>query len=100
MGWFGVVSLHEWQPEGDRSVVEERVVLFEARDADEALAKAEVEAKAYQGGRVRWLGSLVSYECDGPIGDGSEVFSLLRRTARRPEEFDDVFFADTFSRDK
>jgi hypothetical protein len=67
------------------TLVEERIVMFTASDADDALRQAAREARAYvrethvnpYGQRVksRFLGALSAYELFEPLAPGIEVFS-------------------------
>lgn len=95
--WFGVKTLYRVQAVGrprarDRyfdaslTLVEERVVVFRARSHDEAIRKAEREAKEYAGAAMdrnpygqrrkhRFLGALNSYEMLDPPAARTEVYS-------------------------
>jgi len=85
VAWFavrGVVRFDE--------VYEERIVLFRADSAEEAMSRAAGEAAAY----VEALGSgevhgfQQSYElAAGDIGDATEVFSLMRTSALDAESY-------------
>lgn len=91
MSNFGVRSIIQ---HGD-SLYEERVVLIAAADEDEALVLAEQEALEYCEGLTdcRPLAFYQSYAMnDGPVGDRSEVFSLMRQSDRTSSEYIDRFF--------
>src|SRR6266545_254334 len=88
--WYGVKTLgvdRDYAPDG--TLVEERIVLFRARSCDEAIAKAETEARTYAalphggnkyGQRVvhRYLGAREAFELFDPPAAGREVFSSMR----------------------
>ncbi len=72
--------------------VEERIVLFKARSFDEAISKAEMEAKNYVKGthrnaygqtvRARYLKAFDAFELYDEPGSGVEVFSSTEVTPR------------------
>lgn len=101
--WYGVKTLYRWEPVGrplgidrhyssDVTLAEERVVVVRARNADEAIRKAEREARRYsaksyrnpygQWVRTRSLGHLDAYELVYPPSDGAEVFSETEVVSR------------------
>ena len=90
------------------SLVEERVVVFKARDPKEAYRKARAEARKYassshrnpygQRVRTRLLGVVDAYDMNDKLSEGSEVFSatevvsknisdraIIRRLIGQPE---------------
>lgn len=79
-------------PEGS-AVFEERLVLLRAEDEDEAIAKAEREAEAYGAASgAEYLGFVGVYGIpDETLGEGSEVYSLMRTC-----ELDDEGFVERF----
>ncbi len=101
--WFGVKTLYRTSALGrpkatDRyydpltALLEERVVLFKARNFDEAIRKAEREAGSYTksshlnpyGQKVKtvYLGHVDAFELFDPPAQGVEVFSstdLIRK---------------------
>jgi hypothetical protein len=96
--WFGAKSVYRWLAEAGRSglgpcLYEERVVLIRARDADHALAKGEEEAIRYaaERGGIEYLGAIDTFEMFDGVGDGSEVYSLLRSTSLLPMAFLDRY---------
>ena len=93
--WFGAKTLYRWPDaygEAGRGgyVYEERIVLLRARDQDDAIVRAEEEAARYvqaaENG-TEHLGSVIVYEMFDDVGDGAEVFSLLRSTPLDPQTF-------------
>jgi len=97
--WYGVKTLYRTRATGRprivddaydaaATLVEERVVLVRARNFDEAIAKAEAEARSYAasgggsyrnryGQRVtqRYLGACDAFELFDPPGAGREIYS-------------------------
>jgi hypothetical protein len=102
--WFGVKSLFRTSAKGrplgrDRffdpafTLIEERVILVRARSHDEAIGKAEREAKRYaneaahrnpygQSVVVKLLSCVDSYELFSPPAAGLEVYSRTEIVAR------------------
>ena len=102
-GWFAVRCLFRngWpapapdDPPGHH--YEERITIWRANSADEAIAKAEAEAEDYAGAIIEapseFLGLSQSFELfDNPDMDGAEVFSLLRRSTLEPDDYLLTFF--------
>ncbi len=76
---------------------EERITLWQASSADEAIAKAEVEAlehaAAIEEAPDEYLGLAQSYALfDSPQHAGAEVFSLIRDSRLDPESYLNAFF--------
>jgi Domain of unknown function (DUF4288) len=92
--WFSARTIYEHDKPGD-GLFEERIVLIRAADFDEAFRHAEEEAKSYAeavGGTYTGYASL--YElAEEEIGDGAEVFSLMRDSDLPAEEYIEHFFA-------
>jgi hypothetical protein len=89
--WFSAKSLSFHRTE---SVYEERVVVFLAKDFEEALAKAEAEAARYaaQFADVEDLGYFMVYDLsEESIREGTEVFSLMRDSRMPPQAFLDRY---------
>lgn len=73
---------------------EERVVLFHADGFDDAIAKAEAEAKDYCRGLkdvgVEYLGHVGIYDLghdDKVIGSGAEIYSLMRESKLSDDDY-------------
>jgi hypothetical protein len=84
--WYGVRSVyvhHDLQRGQDR-LYEERIVLIRATSDEEAIAKAEAEAKTYGPEDVEYLGYLMTYHLFDEPGDMAEVFSLMRESRMAP----------------
>jgi hypothetical protein len=90
-GWFGVRCVFRWS---GPSTYEERVTLWEADSLDDAIAKAESEARAYAErlnsefldiAQAYWIGA------DRPPA-GAEVFSLMRDSTLESDDYLDAFY--------
>ena len=102
-GWYGVKTVYRATPvggrrgtdrlySGDVTLVEERVVLIRARSADEAIRKAEREAKVYavdshrnpygQHVRTRVLRYVDAFIIGADLDDGAELFSETEVVSR------------------
>jgi len=93
--WYAVRSLFRLADERD-SAYEERITLWQAGSADEALERAAAEAAEY----AEFAGATYLAEfgqtyhlADAPPRDGAEVFSLVRDSALPPQPYVDRFFA-------
>ncbi|WP_404867651.1 hypothetical protein ACI1MP_03205 [Kitasatospora griseola] len=94
MNWYGVRCVFEWTAASGRSY-EERITLWQAPSADDAIALAEVEAETYaRESGVEYLGFAQSYRLGdrGVPGAGAEVFSLLRDSSLEPSAYLDAYF--------
>ncbi|PJN30022.1 hypothetical protein [Kitasatospora sp. CB02891] len=94
MNWYGVRCVFEWTAASGRSY-EERITLWRAPSADDAIALAEVEAETYaRESGVEYLGFAQSYRLGdhGVPGAGAEVFSLLRDSSLEPSAYLDAYF--------
>jgi hypothetical protein len=102
--WYAVRSLFrgdkttEFAPpnlsEGE-GAYEERITLWQAGSLEEALEKAEAEAKEYsEFAGLTYLSDFgqVYHLADVPPRDGAEVFSLNRDSALPPNAYVDRFF--------
>lgn len=96
MAWFAVRSIFRFdaRAEGEDDTYEERVRLFDALDADAAIARAEVEAAEYAAvfDGCTALGFHQSFHLFDELGDGAEVFSLMRDSDLEPDDYLDRFF--------
>ncbi len=75
---------------------EERITVWRAVDASQAIELAEAEAKEYAEmlGDAKDCGIYQSYLCDtgDRIKQGDEVFSLIRDSSYSPKRYVDRFF--------
>lgn len=95
--WYAVKTIYQWKAHGkpkvtdsaydpNTIVIEERVVLFRARSFDEAIRKAEKEAKEYtadthinpygQKVKLRYLNACDAFILYDPPEAGVEVYSI------------------------
>jgi hypothetical protein len=84
-------------------VYEERVTIWQAKDIDEAIDKAEVEMKNYckDLGDAEYIGlSQAFWMFESVEANGLEVFSLLRESNLEPDEYLDTFFSTGHERQK
>ena len=102
--WFTVrcIFRHQGlQPDDQGFVYEERVVLVQAIDIDEAIAKAEQGAGSYIGANAEYLGFAQAYELPSEtLNDGTEVFSLMRSSKLAPSAYIGHFFYTGFERSR
>jgi hypothetical protein len=88
--WYAVRCVFKMM-EGS-GTYEERVTLWVATSAEEAIDKAEAEAIEYSEGLGQYLGFAQSFRMDGGPADGSEVFSLMRDSDLDPNQYVTRFF--------
>jgi hypothetical protein len=95
--WYGARCIFQHQnlqakvPGG--FVYEERLILVFAASEEEAIEKAEAEAAEYAGSDSTYLGYVdVFHVYETQIGEGTEVFSLMRSSNLMPEEYLNRFF--------
>ena len=88
MGWFAVRHVVK-----NADAYEERITVWQAESAEEAIARAESEAAEYAREGAEPLSLYQSFESDEAPGDGAEVFSLIRRSELTPDEYLGAFFA-------
>jgi hypothetical protein len=75
------------------SAYEERITLWLARSAAEAIERAEADAWQYaMDVEDDYLGIAQSYRLADQPGDGAEVFSLCRRSVLGPGPYLDAMF--------
>ena len=82
------------------NVYEERITLWRAASADEAIERAEAEVAEYvdlgdQPPLGTYLGLAQCYHLFGGVGDGAEVFSLLRGSDLEPRAYLERFATGT-----
>jgi hypothetical protein len=86
--WFSVRCLFDM---GD-GLFEERVTLWDCSSFAAAVNRAEVEAREYAEGLGTYLGLAQAFALADDPRSGSEVFSLIRRSDLRPDEYLTEFF--------
>lgn len=97
MDSFAVRCIFLWERRPDQKLqylYEERITLWKASNIDEAIERAEKEAKAYaEDGGYKFLDYSQAYWLFTPVEcDGIEVFSLLRESDLEESHYIDVFF--------
>ena len=94
--WYGAQMVFRLRAAGSMSAdsYEERVVLVYADSEEDAVAKAEVEAKEYcQGTDMEYTRFVrVFHIFDEAIGDRTEVFSIIRESNLSPKDYLDHFY--------
>lgn len=82
--------------DGEYTTYEERITLWRAASADEAIARAEEEAEEYAAGieetPVVYLGLAQCFHLFDDPGDGAEIFSLMRDSDLDHDDYIDSFF--------
>jgi hypothetical protein len=95
--WFAVRCIFRFEPVDEPTpVYEERITLWRAASFDDAIERAELEAEDYIADLDgEYLGVSQAYHlfAGEQLGDGTEVFSLMRRSALPAEEYVDRYFA-------
>jgi hypothetical protein len=91
--WFAARTVYEHDKPGD-GLFEERIILVRAAGFDEALARAEAEAATYaEQVACAFTGYVTVYEiAEEQLGDGVEVFSVMRDSDLSAEDYIDRFF--------
>lgn len=93
VGWYAVRCLFQLQVSAEPATYEERVTLWQAVDAEEAITLAEQEAAHYIDGMdSAYLGLAQVYTLFDNPGHGAEIFSLIRRSELDPSTYLDTFF--------
>lgn len=98
VGWYAVrcVFGHPTDEGSEGTTYEERITLWRATSAAEAIARAEVEAQEYVtavgDGSSAYLGLAQAYQLDDDPDDRAEVFSLMRDSELEPQEYLETFF--------
>ncbi len=96
--WYSVrcVFAVGWPPEAAGKTYEERITIWLARSAEEAIARAEVEAEHYAQQITEapstYLGLAQCYRLSDTIADGAEVFSLMRDSQLGYADYLGAFF--------
>jgi hypothetical protein len=98
--WYAVRSLFQVPGEAEHAY-EERITLWRAGTADDALSRSEAEAEEYAefAGATYLDGFAQVYPlADAPPRDGAEVFALTRDSALPASAYVDRFFATGLER--
>jgi hypothetical protein len=101
---FSVRCLFRWPTRNgsDAITYEERITLWTAESADDAISMAEAEAKAYAvANEFEFLNLCQCYAMfDIVAASGIEVFSLLRDSALKSDEYVRHYFVDGNERER
>lgn len=96
----GTSKVKKQKPDTKFIMIEERVVLFEAKDFETAIKKAEKEAKSYESThtnpykqkvKIKYLNCVDVYEVYDDLADGCEVYSttnLLKKNVLKKNLLD------------
>ena len=94
--WYTVRCVFRAVVEVGQTTYEERITLWQASSAEEAIEKAEVEAEAYAGSideaEIEYVGLAQCFHLFDEPESGAEVFSLMRDSNLDVEEYLDTFF--------
>lgn len=94
--WYGARTLYDSYPDkqSETKIYEERIVVLQATSFDEAIQRAEKEAKTYANeAQMKYLGFVNVYQiADESIENGSEVYSLMRESKLTPSKYIDTFY--------
>jgi hypothetical protein len=96
--WYAVRCLFRLSigPEETEAAYEERITLWRAASFDEAIARAEAEARSYAAGLDESPGAITdlvqAYHLFDVPGDGAEIFSLMRLSDLEPNAYINTFF--------
>jgi hypothetical protein len=96
--WFSAKTIykhHRVEAGTPKVVFEERVVLFQAASFDDAIARAETEAREYCGssGETVYLEFVDVYHLfDASIGHRTEIYSLMRESTLPDKDYLDTFY--------
>jgi hypothetical protein len=93
--WYSVrfIFVHTPADPAEPTTYQERITVWLASSVDEAFKRAEIEAKAYvqtldpQRWALHEVALEQSYLHVGELGDGSEVFSQIRNSTLRPDQY-------------
>jgi hypothetical protein len=94
--WYGVRCIFRCGRPPTGRMFEERITLWQADSFDDAIERAEAEAREYAATITdspdAYLGLAQVYRLTDVPGDGTEVFSLLRESKRKPKAYLNRFF--------
>lgn len=94
--WYAVRTVVRFPTEqGHESAYEERITLWRAASFEEAVERAEAEAEDYADGldgETVGLSQAYHLAAGDSVGDGDEVFSLIRMSALHADDYVDRFF--------
>lgn len=93
--WYGVRLLYQLTGTKDLAY-EERIVIVRAQDAEAAIAVAEEKSRSsYENSSTRYIGYAMGFnifdEHGDSLGEGVEVFSLIRKSELDAEAYIDRY---------
>ena len=95
--WYGAKCIfrHNDRQTADGFMYEERIILLKAERADAAIARAEKEAQTYAADLsgcefIEFVD--VFHLFDETIGDGTEIYSLMRLSNLDKDKYLDTFY--------
>lgn len=98
--WYSVKIIFRHEHLSDTKntkVYEERLIVLRAHSLEEAINAGEKEGKRYSKlmGDVKYLGYVAAYRlCVETIEEGTEVYSLMRRSKLSKRQFIDRYYDD------
>ncbi len=97
LGWYSVRCVFGSEADvEDETTYEERITLWQAASAEEAIERAEEEALAYAASieevPVTFLGLAQCFHLFDDPRDGAEIFSLMRDSELEPDDYLDTYF--------
>ena len=104
--WYGAKTLYQVRSNtvtSPNKLYEERIVLIKANSFDDAILKAEEEAKRYANGDpvITYLEYVNVFKLySEKILDKTEVFSLMRESKYTPDKYIDRYFDTGKERNK
>jgi hypothetical protein len=96
--WYAVRCIFRcgWPPKFAGRAYEERITLWRAESFDQAIERAEAEAREYAVSIIdapdAYLSLAQAYRLSDVPADGAEVFSLVRVSKRKPKAYLERFF--------
>lgn len=75
------------------NLYEERITIWRAKSFEEAIEKAEMEAKEYADPDAEYTGLAQAFNLfDEDLQEGAEVFSLMHESNYTPKKYLDIYF--------
>ncbi|WP_062288707.1 DUF4288 domain-containing protein [Demequina phytophila] len=99
MEWYSVRCVFRFPDIEGRHIYEERITLWRAETAEQAIDLADDEARDYvdrldsEDSHPEYLGLAQSYRLADEVGHGAEVFSIMRDSTLDPSDYIDWFLA-------
>lgn len=94
--WYAVRCIFRHPPRHDMTkkfLYEERITIWKAKSFEEAIEKAEVEAKEYAEPDSKYLELAQAYNLfTKTLKSGAEVFSLMRESNYSSKKYLDTYF--------